>query len=545
MNKSEIITGNIYNSKPSNNENEYVLVIGQRDNSEDITVLTLQEKKVDGIALPKKLLPFEACVMPCESTVISKNKLGDYYTSLHNDVFEKILYSRIESDTKSLIQNRFSETSFIPNESVIPYAGRVYDENEVVAGVTSMLDFWLTLGAEGAAFEKELANFLGVRSSLLVNSGSSANLIAMTTLTSHRLGDRRLKRGDEVITVASGFPTTVAPIIQNGGIPVFCDVDPLTANIKVEQLEDAYVEGKTKAVMLAHALGNPFDISEVKRFCDEKGLWLIEDNCDALGSIYDDKPTGAFGDISTQSFYPPHHITMGEGGSVNITKEAILKLVAESFRDWGRDCWCPSGKDNTCKKRFDQKLGDLPQGYDHKYVYSHMGYNLKPLDVQAAIGREQLKKFPGFVTSRINNWNYLRRELADMNDDFDFMKPTHAKEWGVDGFSWDEGMPEVQPSWFAFMILVKEKGKYTRTELARKLDQAKIGNRMFFGGNMIKQPVFVTLKEMAKEEGREVPFRIIGDLSGADRVMNESLFVGTYPGLSEDQLEHIVSVIKN
>lgn len=459
--------------------------------------------------------------------------------SLRKEILEK---------TKEFValQKKQGSSEFIPGESVVPYAGRVYDEHEVMAGVSSMLDFWLTLGKEGQSFEKELANYLGVRSSLLVNSGSSANLVAFSALTSHKLGERRVRLGDEVITVAAGFPTTVAPIIQNGAVPVFCDVNPLTANIKVEQLEDAYVEGKTKAVMLAHALGNPFDIHEVKKFCDDKGLWLIEDNCDALGSIYNDKLTGTYGDISTQSFYPPHHITMGEGGSVNIVKEALLKLIAESIRDWGRDCWCPSGKDNTCKKRFTQQLGELPHGYDHKYIYSHLGYNLKPLDVQAAIGREQLKKFPAFVQARIDNWHYLRHNLVEMENYVDFMLPTHADSYlGTDGFSWDNSGNRTQPSWFAFMMLVKDNDKFSRAELVNKLDQGKIGNRMFFGGNMVKQPVFVSLKEMALEDGRNVPFRTIGDLDGAERIMKESVFIGTYPGLTQEHLDYIVKTMKS
>lgn len=457
------------------------------------------------------------------------------------------LKQEILEKTKKFIELKKKEDSqeFIPGQTVVPYAGRVYDQKEVVAGVSSMLDFWLTLGKEGQAFEKKLANYLGVRSTLLVNSGSSANLVAFASLTSPKLGERRVRSGDEVITVAAGFPTTVAPIIQCGAVPVFCDVDPLTANIKVEQLDDAYVKGKTKAVMLAHALGNPFDIAEVKKFCEDKGLWLVEDNCDSLGSTYGGKLTGTFGDISTQSFYPPHHITMGEGGSVNIVKEALLKLVAESIRDWGRDCWCPSGKDNTCKKRFDQQLGDLPFGYDHKYVYSHLGYNLKPLDIQAAIGLEQLEKFPNFVQQRIDNYNYLRRELTNMEEYIDFIHPTHAKGWNGNSFDFEQGKEDVQPSWFAFMMLVKENEKFSRVDLARKLDENKIGNRMFFGGNMVKQPVFVSLKEMAKEDGREAPYRIVGDLSGSDRIMNESIFVGTYPGLNQEQLNHVTNTIKN
>ena len=330
--------------------------------------------------------------------------------------------------------------------SPIPYAGRVFTEDEVEAAVSATLDFWLTLGAEGKAMQDELATFLGVRNCLLVNSGSSANLIAISIFTSHKLPDsRRIMRGDEVITVAAGFPTTVAPIIQIGAVPVFIDADPITGNACCHQLESAYRPGKTKAVMMAHALGNPFDLAQTIKFCRKYDLWLIEDNCDSLGCSYsmprelaeslgfhENSPglydgsnriirwTGTWGDISTQSFYPPHHLTMGEGGSVNIVRDRNLKTIAESFRDWGRDCWCPSGIDNTCKKRFNWELGDLPLGYDHKYTYSHLGYNLKPLDPQAAIGRVQLKSLPNFINARKLNWEMLRIGLSDYSEFFDF-----------------------------------------------------------------------------------------------------------------------------
>ena len=450
------------------------------------------------------------------------------------------LRKEILQKTRELITLREAKKDFTPGISTVPYAGRVYDADEVEAGVSSLLDFWLTLGPEGAAMEKELAQFLGVRTSLLVNSGSSANLIAFSALTSYKLKDRRILPGDEVITAAAGFPTTVAPIIQNGCIPVFVDVDPLTSNGRADQLETAFVPGKTKAVFFAHTLGNPFDLAEVKRFCDEKGLWLIEDNCDALGSKYGGQWTGSFGDLSTQSFYPPHHLTMGEGGAVNIVAKAILKTCAESFRDWGRDCWCPSGKDDTCSKRFDWQLGDLPAGYDHKYIYSHLGYNVKPLDPQAAIGRVQLRKLPRFIQARIDNWNFLRAQLADLEDVIDFMLPTHAKAWTSSGFVWEEGRPLVDPSWFGFMMLVKKNAQFSRTDLARALDAAKVGNRMLFGGNLVRQPAFVQLKHDSQGKA----FRVVGDLSGADRIMNEAVFTGTYPGLDQEQLAYIAGVIK-
>lgn len=440
-----------------------------------------------------------------------------------------------------------NDTAFIPGTSTVPYAGRVFDPDEVEAAVSSTLDFWLTLGPEGEAFESELAKFLGVKKSLLANSGSSANLIALSALTSTKLGERRIKPGDEVITVAAGFPTTVAPIIQNGAVPVFIDNDPLTLNGQVGMLEEAYVSGRTKAVMMAHTLGNPFDLSAVRDFCQRHELWLIEDNCDALGCRYNGQLTGSFGDLSTQSFYPPHHLTMGEGGAVNVVRDMKLKVLAESFRDWGRDCWCASGKDNTCNKRFGWKLGELPEGYDHKYIYSHLGYNLKPLDPQAAIGRQQLKKLPSFIQARMDNWEHLRAALADLEEFLDFMLPTHATAWNPPGitprsaasaFTWDASGNRTTCSWFGFMMLVKPTAPFTRSQLAKALDTAKIGNRMLFGGNLLRQPAFVQLRK-----DNPAALRVIGDLRGADRIMNESIFVGTYPGLTRPMLDHIVETI--
>lgn len=427
------------------------------------------------------------------------------------------------------------DNSFVGGEDALPYAGRVFDADEVEAAVSATLDFWLTLGPEGDAFEKELAAFLGIKKSILVNSGSSANLVAFSALTSHKLGDRRIRPGDEVITAAAGFPTTVAPIVQNGCVPVFIDVDPITLNARIEQLDEVYTPGKTKAVFMAHTLGNPFDLAAVTEFCRRHNLWLIEDNCDALGSTYDGKLTGAFGDLSSQSFYPPHHLTMGEGGAVNVVREMLLKTLVESFRDWGRDCWCPSGHDNTCRKRFGWKLGELPEGYDHKYVYSHLGYNLKPLDPQAAIGRVQMRKLPSFVEARRANWQFLRATLADLGEYFDFQLPTHAIGWSEEGFAWDNSGHTSDPSWFGFLLLVKPGAPFTRTELARHLDECRIGNRMLFGGNLVRQPAFVDLKNNNPRS-----LRTAGDIHGADRVMNDALFLGVYPGLSEGQLNYIV-----
>jgi CDP-6-deoxy-D-xylo-4-hexulose-3-dehydrase len=478
-------------------------------------------------------------------------------------------------------------TEFHPGIDTVPYAGRVFTEDEVEAAVGATLDFWLTLGKEGAAFEKELATFLGVKHSVLVNSGSSANLLAVTALTTHKLPkERRLRQGDEVITVAAGFPTTLAPIVQNGAVPVLLDNDPRTGNLRPGQLEAAFVEGKTKAVILAHALGNPFNLGEVLEFCHAHNLWLIEDNCDALGCSYsmsEEKarglglkhlleqaeagtnpnirfetlggqrlltaPTGVWGDLSTQSFYPPHHLTMGEGGAVNIVSRAALKTYVESFRDWGRDCWCASGKDDTCHKRFDWQLGELPRGYDHKYIYSHIGYNLKPLDIQAAIGRAQLRKLPAFIEARKRNWEYLRRGLADLGEYLDFTLPTHATCWnpptapnGAGGtasdFAWDGSGCRANCSWFGFMLLVKPGAPFTRTDLARHLDKCKIGNRMLFGGNLMRQPAFV---ELRKE--RPDAIRAAGPLDGADRIMNDALFIGVYPGLTKPMLDYMIDVI--
>jgi CDP-6-deoxy-D-xylo-4-hexulose-3-dehydrase len=469
--------------------------------------------------------------------------------------------------------NDDARSEFVAGETVVPYAGRVFTEDEVEAAVGSTLDFWLTLGPEGEAFEKELAAFLGVKYSLLVNSGSSANLIALSALTTHKLpAHKRIIPGDEVITVAAGFPTTVAPILQNGAVPVFIDNDPATGNIRAEQLESAFSPGKTKAVMIAHALGNPFDVTSVLEFCRRHDLWLIEDNCDALGCTYsmpiekakelgitENSPgipengthitryTGTWGDISTQSFYPPHHLTMGEGGAVNIVFRPPLKTYAESFRDWGRDCWCPSGKDDTCSKRFGWNLGELPPGYDHKYTYSHLGYNLKPLDPQAAIGRQQLRKLPAFIEARSRNWEYLRTGLADLEDIFDFSLPTHATAWkkpstlstGPSTFSWDGTGCRIDCSWFGFMLRVKPSASFTHTDLARHLDAKKIGNRMFFGGNLLRQPVFVQLRKDRPES-----FRVVGEMTGADEIMNQAIFLGTYPGLTSEMMDYEIETIR-
>jgi CDP-6-deoxy-D-xylo-4-hexulose-3-dehydrase len=430
-----------------------------------------------------------------------------------------------------------------------------------------VLDFWLTLGPEGAKFERELAQTLGVRRTILTNSGSSANLLAISAVASHLVqGKPRLRPGDEVITCAAGFPTTVAPILQVGARPVLLDADPQTGNMRTDLLEEA-LTSKTRAVMIAHALGNPFDLSRIVSFCMENDLWLIEDNCDALGSTYTmpeaeatalglkrigvqvsdgvSRPTGTWGDLSTQSFYPPHHITLGEGGAVNIVRSIHLRRPIESIRDWGRDCWCPSGEDDTCGKRFDWQLGELPEGYDHKYTYSHLGYNFKPLDIQAAIGRVQLNRLEQFGEARRSNWQRLRAGLDDLQDFYDFMLPTHAIAWSQTGtaggeFVWDNSGNKTNPSWFGFMLLISHDAPFTARELSQQLDQRQIGNRRLFGGNLTRQPGFI----QALKDDRQA-FRTVGKLQGADAVMERAVFIGTYPGLTEQMIDRMIEQVRH
>ena len=411
---------------------------------------------------------------------------------------------------------------FAPGDR-ISYAGRVFDEEEVAALIDASLDFWLTAGRYADRFEKEFAAFLGVEHCSLVNSGSSANLLAFMALTSPRLGERRVRRGDEVITVAAGFPTTVAPIIQYGAVPVFVDVTLPTYNIDCTQLENA-LSSKSKAVMVAHTLGNPFDLRSVREFCDRHGLWLIEDNCDALGSRYHYRGewcyTGTIGHIGTSSFYPPHHMTMGEGGAV-YTNDTTLKRLVESFRDWGRDCWCPSGRDNTCGNRFGQQFGELPRGYDHKYVYSHFGYNLKATEMQAAIGCAQLVKLPGFIAARQRNWEMLREGLAGL----------------ADRFVLPEATADSDPSWFGFLLTVREGAGFTRERLVQHLEQKGIQTRMLFAGNLVKHPCF---DEMRKSGDG---YRVVGTLENTDRITDDTFWVGVYPGMSEAMVEFMISTI--
>ena len=399
---------------------------------------------------------------------------------------------------------------FIPGESAVPVSGKVIGAKELQLMVEASLDGWLTTGRFNAAFEERLAQYLGVKYLITVNSGSSANLVAFSTLTSSRLGDRAIKPGDEVIGVAAGFPTTVNPILQFGAVPVFVDVDLATHNIDADLIEAA-ITPKTKAIMLAHSLGNPFNVDVVTALCKKYNLWLVEDCCDALGATYKGQMVGTFGDISTLSFYPAHHITMGEGGAV-FTNNPELKLIAESFRDWGRDCYCPPGKDNTCNKRFCWKLGNLPEGYDHKYTYSHLGYNLKITDMQAACALAQLDRLDEFIATRRANFDYLKNRLQSCVDFLDLPEAT----------------PHSNPSWFGFPLIVRESSGVKRADLINYLDQNKIATRLLFAGNLTKQPYMI---------GRN--FRISGELPNTDVVMNQTFWLGTFPGLTFEHLDYI------
>jgi len=408
----------------------------------------------------------------------------------------------------------FPNAPFVAGSSPIPVSGRVFDDDDIVKLVDSSLDFWLTTGRFAAEFEREFAKRMGLRHCLLVNSGSSANLVAFSALTSPKLGDRQILPGDEVITTATGFPTTVNPAIQYGAVPVFLDVDVPTYNIDVSLLEEA-LSPKTKAVMVAHTLGNPFDLATITDFCRRNGLWLIEDCCDAVGARYDGKPVGTFGDLATVSFYPAHHITMGEGGAV-LCNQGAIKVLAESFRDWGRDCWCEPGKDNTCGKRFDQQFGTLPAGYDHKYVYSHIGYNLKVTDMQAAVGVAQLAKLDGFIEARTRNFDHLYEGLSDLQDCLLLPETT----------------PNSEPSWFGFPVAMRPEAPISRNDLVRALNDRGIGTRLVFAGNLLRQPAYL-----------DITHRVVGDLTNADFVMENALWLGVFPGLTPDHIDHVIDVV--
>lgn len=410
---------------------------------------------------------------------------------------------------------------FEPGDRV-SYASRVFDEKEMLSLTDATLDFWLTTGRFADEFEKKFAEWIGVKHAYLVNSGSSANLLAFMTLTAPELGERQIKRGDEIITVACGFPTTVTPALQYGAVPVFVDVTVPQYNIDVRRLEEALSE-KTKAVMIAHTLGNPFDLSAVKAFCDKHSLWLVEDNCDALGSCYtingETKFTGTWGDIGTSSFYPPHHMTMGEGGAVYTNNAQLSKLIL-SFRDWGRDCICPSGQDNFCKRRFLGQYGELPKGYDHKYTYSHFGYNLKVTDMQAAVGVEQLKKFPSFIERRKENWAFLREQLSSLSEDLILPEPAE----------------NADPSWFGFLISVKKDSPVKRNALTTYLEERNIQTRLLFSGNLIKHPCFDQIRNTDA-------YRVVGDLTETDYIMEHTFWIGVYPGMTKEMLSYMAEQI--
>ena len=409
----------------------------------------------------------------------------------------------------------FPPKAFVPGVTTVPVAGRVFDADDVQHLVNASLDFWLTTGRFADEFEHNFARAVGVRHAVLVNSGSSANLLALSALTSPKLGERRLRPGDEVITVAAGFATTVSPILQNNLVPVFIDIELGTYNLDVAQLAAA-IGPRTRAIMVAHALGNPFNLDAVMDIAQRHNLWVIEDNCDALGATYRGKPTGTYGDLATVSFYPAHHMTMGEGGCV-LTDHPRLKTLVESFRDWGRDCWCKPGKDNTCGKRFNWQLGDLPSGYDHKYIYSHVGYNLKATDMQAAIGVAQLKKLPGFIAARRHNWQYLYERLKALDEFFILPRATEQSD----------------PSWFGFALTIREGAPFTRHDLVDYLQHRKIDTRLLFSGNLTRQPAY-----------RDTPHRIVGTLANTDRVTADALWVGVYPGLTPPMLEHVAASIE-
>jgi CDP-6-deoxy-D-xylo-4-hexulose-3-dehydrase len=418
----------------------------------------------------------------------------------------------LEDISQESVNTLHNSVKFIAGETQIPVTGKVFGKEEIKNAIKASTEFWLTAGPYALEFESNFAKRVGMRHSFMVNSGSSANLLALTSLTSPKMGERRVSKGDEVITVAAGFPTTVTPILQNNLVPVYVDIDIETYVANDSQLEEA-VSPRTKAIMMAHTLGNPFNLDLVEKLAKRHNLWVIEDSCDGLGGTYRDKNLGSFGDFSTFSFYPAHHITTGEGGAV-LVKKAAHKVVVESLRDWGRDCWCASGCDNTCLKRYEWQLGDLPAGYDHKYTYSHLGYNLKSGDIQAAIGLAQLERLDGFVEKRRNNWRYLYSHLKSLEEFLILPKPTEHGD----------------PSWFGFAITVRKNSPMTRNDLVKLLNEKKIGTRLLFGGNLLKQPAFIG-----------TPRRVVSDLHNSDIVMNDTFWLGVWPGLTEQMLDYVVS----
>lgn len=434
---------------------------------------------------------------------------------LNSPNLEQELRSKVLALVQQYAELKCQSHQFIPGETYLPVSGKVFNSYELLNLVDASLDFWLTAGRYAQEFEKRFAEWLGVKHCLLVNSGSSANLLALSALTSPKLGEKQLKPGDEVITVAAGFPTTVNPIFQNQLVPVFIDIELGTYNVDTKKLEAA-LSSRTRAVMIAHTLGNPFNLEAVVAFAKEHNLWVIEDNCDAVGSVYQGQKTGTFGHLATTSFYPAHHLTMGEGGAV-LTNDSRLKKIVESFRDWGRDCWCPGGVDNSCNKRFGWQLGDLPFGYDHKYTYSHIGYNLKVTDMQAAVGCAQLDKLDHFVDQRKQNFHFLYQQLEELQDFFYLPKATLLSA----------------PSWFGFPLTLKGGLSFTRHELVQYLETHRIGTRLLFGGNLVKQPAY-----------QQLNYRVIGNLERTNQVMNQTFWVGIFPGLTSEMLSYTAMTLK-
>jgi CDP-6-deoxy-D-xylo-4-hexulose-3-dehydrase len=502
------------------------------------SAVLLEQKDLISGRLKKTSIIRTDKVITVDSSRFTRSNVAKLHPDKIREVLKSSAGSLVSTYYRSVHQAAMS-APFTPGISRVNYAGRVFDAAEMHNLVDASLDFWLTSGPYSKKFETDLADRLGVKHALLVNSGSSANLLAFMCLTSPKLGDRAIRRGDEVITVAAGFPTTIAPVVQYGAVPVFVDVDPATANIDPDQLEEAH-SSRTRAVMLAHTLGNPFNIRRVKQFCQKHGLWLIEDNCDALGSLYlkesawpeagqemetgqlseITRPTGTFGHIGTSSFYPPHHLTMGEGGAV-YTNDTTLYRILLSMRDWGRDCWCPSGKDNTCGKRFAQQHGSLPYGFDHKYVYSHFGYNLKPTDMQAAIGCAQLEKLDDFTARRRANFDALCKGLQDLSRFFILPQPE----------------PGSLPSWFGFLLTIKDNVPFARADIVNFLEERKIQTRNLFAGNITRHPCFESLK-LNKD------YKVVGSLEHTDKIMHDSFWLGVYPGMGEQALTYMIDSIQ-
>ena len=524
----EIIPGTIYSaffpfSDLSAKKKRPLLALGGMDEYGDVRVAFITRASVDqdkGFEL--EIEDYEGAGLPFPSHVridktfnLHSSRLEKPVARLSGIGFERVLRKLIALDIPTFAGLKHGARRFLPGNSVVPPSGKVIGDKELKYMVEASLDGWLTTGRYNEAFERKLGEFLGVKHVLTTNSGSSANLLAFSALTSHLLGDRALKAGDEVISVAAGFPTTVNPILQYGAVPVFVDVHIPTYNVDPERIEEA-ITGKTKAIMLAHTLGNPYNLDEITRIAKKYNLWLIEDCCDALGSTYDGKPAGTFGDIGTLSFYPAHHITMGEGGAV-FTSNSELKRIVESFRDWGRDCYCQPGKDNTCGKRFGWQLGNLPFGYDHKYTYSHLGFNLKISDMQAACGLAQLEKVEEFIAARKRNFSYLRNRLGSCEEFLILPEATQNSD----------------PSWFGFPITIRKDAGINRVDLLKYLDQNRIGSRLLFAGNLTRQPYMA---------GRN--YRVSGELKNTDIVMNDTFWIGVYPGLSEDMLDFVVEKLE-